>query len=68
MREHYMNKLDPLINNRKWTKEEDDIIYNWYLILGPKWKEISCKLVGRPENAVKNRFHGKLKKKLKEEK
>ena len=34
------------------------------MIIGAKWSEISKKLVGRPENTVKNRFHSNLKKQL----
>jgi len=59
--------LHPSINNKNWTKQEDDLIWALYLEIGPKWKYIAKKLNGRPENAVKNRFHGKLKKKLKTE-
>ena len=48
IRERFINKLDPHIQHEKFTEEEDRIVYEFYQKLGPKWSEISSKLVGRP--------------------
>jgi myb proto-oncogene protein len=58
IRERYINKIDPAINKDQWTKEEDLVILNEYHQTGCKWSQISAKLNGRPENMVKNRFYG----------
>lgn len=45
------------IGNSQWTKDEDELIYELYNSIGPKWKQISSLLKGRSENSVKNRWH-----------
>ncbi|CAK79569.1 unnamed protein product (macronuclear) [Paramecium tetraurelia] len=64
IRERYINKLDPSINMSSWTKEEDNIILNFYKENGPKWCMISKQLKGRPENFVKNRFYSYIRRVL----
>jgi hypothetical protein len=39
--------LDPNIKSTPYTEEEDQLIYENYLILGPKWAMISKMLEGR---------------------
>ncbi len=39
----------------EWSLEEDKILYELRVRVGPKWCEISKQLPGRTENAVKNR-------------
>jgi Myb-like DNA-binding domain len=64
VRERYLNTLDPNINRKKWTKQEDEIILQMFYHRGSKWKDISKMLVNRPENMVKNRFYCHIKKKM----
>lgn len=64
IRERYINKLDPAIKKGCFTKEEDQIIVENYRKFGTKWNLISKKLVGRPQNTIKNRFYSYLKKKV----
>ena len=45
-----------------WTQEEDKVIIQMYREDGPRWSVIAKKLVGRPENMIKNRFYSFLKK------
>ncbi|EGR32450.1 myb-like DNA-binding domain protein, partial [Ichthyophthirius multifiliis] len=61
IRERYINKLDPNIKKVAWTTEEDQIILDSFLEIGAKWSQISCKLNGRSENMVKNRFYSHIK-------
>lgn len=62
VRERYINKLDPELNNNQFNEEEDRIIIDKYYKIGPKWSEIAKYLTGRSENMVKNRFYSYIKK------
>ena len=64
IRERYLNKLDPKINRKRFTQEDDQKIVELYLEKGPKWKEISTNFEGRPENMIKNRFYSHIRKKM----
>ena len=55
-RERWCNNLDPTLNHSRFTSEEDKTLYNLQKVLGNKWKFISKKMIGRSENAIKNRF------------
>lgn len=41
IRERYLNKLNPEINNLEWTEAEDLKILELYNEIGSKWTEIS---------------------------
>jgi hypothetical protein len=56
--------LNPDVKKGNWTQEEDDIIFKKYLEIGSSWSKISKDLVGRTENAVKNRFYSTMRKLL----
>ena len=59
-RERYRTYLAPGIKNDPWTKEEDDIVKEKYLIFGPKWALISTFVPGRSDNSIKNRFNNHI--------
>lgn len=44
--------------------KEDLIVLTSLAEIGPKWSKISMRLVGRPENMVKNRYYAVIKKKI----
>ena len=56
-RERWMNHLSPDVKNTDWTSKEDNMITTLQQEFGNKWSKIAKRLVGRTDNAVKNRFH-----------
>jgi hypothetical protein len=59
IRERYVNFLDPRLKRTPWTKEEDDILFQYQRIVGNKWSEIRKCIPGRSENSIKNRYHNR---------
>ncbi|CAD8172246.1 unnamed protein product [Paramecium octaurelia] len=55
--ERYNNCLNPNLNKNPFSLEEDQIIYENYLIFGSKWSRIAKCLTRRTHNQVKNRFY-----------
>ena len=66
-RERWHNHLDPNINKKKWSPEEDANIVRLHLIHGNRWCDIAKEVPGRTDNAIKNRFNSNLSKRLHEE-
>lgn len=56
-KERWMFYLNPKINKGAWAQEEDDLIQEKYMELGPCWKIIATFLEGRTEVSVKNRWN-----------
>ena len=52
----------------EWTPEEDRLIMEAVAELGTKWAEISKRLPGRSDNAVKNRFNSAMRKQQRQQK
>lgn len=61
-RERYTNHLDPDIKKGDWTLEEDSHIVQYHDSFGSQWSKIAKFMKGRTANAIKNRWHGYLKK------
>jgi hypothetical protein len=61
-RERYHNYLNPKINRRKWTNEEQSLFFKIHRKVGGKWCKISAALNNRTDNAVKNYFYCRLRK------
>ncbi|KAM3140046.1 hypothetical protein pb186bvf_007846 [Paramecium bursaria] len=60
VRDRYVNNLDPKIKSQSWTQQEDDILYQNFLIHGCKWTKIKQNLPSRSERMVKNRFYNHI--------
>jgi hypothetical protein len=63
-RERWNNHLDPGTRKRDWTREEDQIIFNYQQQHGNQWSKLAKFLVGRSDNTIKNHFYATLRRKL----
>ncbi|KAL7609949.1 transcription factor MYB10 [Lactuca sativa] len=57
----WMNYLRPNLRRGKFTKEEDDVIFDLHKKLGSKWSVMAAQLPGRSDNEIKNHWHTHLK-------
>ena len=63
-RERWHNQLDPQIRKGPFDKSEDAIIVALQASMGNKWAEIAKHVVGRTDNAIKNRYNSTLSKNI----
>lgn len=55
-RDRYNNYLSPKVQNKKWTKEEDQVLLEKYSIYGPKWSFLTQFFKNRAAVNIKNHY------------
>lgn len=55
-RDRWMNQLNPELNHREWTRDEDELLICQQRMFGNCWARIAKSLPQRASNAVKNRW------------
>jgi hypothetical protein len=66
-RERWFNALDPSIDRGPWTPEEDQLLIELHQKYGNHWTKIGELIPKRSDNAIKNRWHSALLKRMQTE-
>eukprot|EP00644_Phytophthora_capsici_P002629 jgi/Phyca11/563293/estExt2_Genewise1.C_PHYCAscaffold_110568 len=63
-RERFLNKLNTSINPDPWTEREDKVLTEAVETHSTQWRLIAQKLPGRCENAIKNHWYARERKRM----
>ena len=63
-RERWHHHLDPDVVKKKWTVNEDILIFNLIKRFQTSWSEIARHVNGRSDNQIKNRYNSNLKRRI----
>jgi hypothetical protein len=63
-RERFKHHLDPVLEHRAWTADEDERLVELHAQYGNQWTRISTFFEGRTDNCIKNRWNSTLQKRL----
>ncbi|URD76199.1 myb-related protein Hv33 [Musa troglodytarum] len=62
----WINYLRPDLKRGSFSQEEEGLIIALHQVLGNRWSQIASRLPGRTDNEIKNLWHSRIKKKLRQ--
>lgn len=64
IRDRYVNTLDPKLNKKEYTEQEELYLLKCFKIFGKKWTNISKLFPGRTAEMIKNKFYSMKRRKM----